>query len=76
MASPSYRSTTDGACPAEATVSSPVAKSSRQYTAVMNNPGAMRSLGRSVVEFKKGVKETDSEDGRIEDDSTKEEKTA
>jgi sec-independent protein translocase protein TatA len=39
-------------------------------------PGAMRSLGRSVVEFKKGVKDTDSEEGRIEGDSTKEEKTA
>jgi len=39
-------------------------------------PGAMRSLGRSVVEFKKGIKDSDSEEGRIEGDSTKEEKTA
>lgn len=41
-------------------------------------PGAMRNLGRSVVEFKKGVKDTDelSDNGAKSADKTAEESSA
>ena len=34
-------------------------------------PGAMRSLGRSFVEFKKGVKGIDEDDGPTADENAK-----
>ena len=34
-------------------------------------PGAMRSLGRSIVEFKKGVKGIEEDDGSTNDDTAK-----
>ena len=39
-------------------------------------PGAMRSLGRSVVEFKKGVRGDTEDSDQVEDKSKQEEKAS
>lgn len=39
-------------------------------------PGAMRSLGRSVVEFKKGVRDDENQDSEQVEDKSKQEGAA